>query len=55
MSDVLIMTTREFGDPVAGVIDMKACDYPFHDGRPTSSPDSDPCCMSSVFSASSSG
>ena len=30
VSHVLIMTTREFGDPVADVIDVKACDYTFH-------------------------
>lgn len=29
VSDVLIMTTREFGDPVAELIDVKACDYTF--------------------------
>ena len=42
MSDVLIMTAPEFGDPVAGVIDVKACDYTFQDWSPISSPDSDP-------------
>jgi hypothetical protein len=30
VSDMLIMTTGEFGDPVADVIDVKACDYTFH-------------------------
>lgn len=30
VSDMLIMTTREFGDPVADIIDVKACDYTFH-------------------------
>jgi hypothetical protein len=30
MSDVLIMTTGEFGDPIADVIDVKACDLAFH-------------------------
>jgi hypothetical protein len=37
VSDVLIMTTREFGDPVADVIDVKACDQTLH----TPSSDSD--------------
>jgi len=38
VSDVLIMTAREFGDPVAELIDVKACDYTFHDWRPIISP-----------------
>ena len=37
VSDVLIMTTREFGNPVADIIDVKTSDHAFHNRRSSNS------------------